>query len=130
LASRSEQSGWPDRVRGTGRVAQRQEAAPCRFNLPKVRSITAPETPTGNRGEDDQYYPQARSPGKERVAPNPKLVTQIPVPGRVVYCSAKGDQAASSGRVCRASASHGASAFAGEPLDRRQRVINNETRWR
>src|SRR5579859_3084538 len=24
--------GWPDRVRSTGRVAQRQEAAPCEFN--------------------------------------------------------------------------------------------------
>lgn len=29
--------GWPDRVRSTGRVAQRQEAAPCGFNCSFAR---------------------------------------------------------------------------------------------
>ena len=32
--------GWPDRVRSTGRVAQRQEAAPCRFKWYRPCRIT------------------------------------------------------------------------------------------
>ena len=28
--------GWPDRVRSTGRVAKRQEAAPSGFKRPKI----------------------------------------------------------------------------------------------
>jgi len=33
-------TGWPGRVRSTGRVAQRQEAAPCGFSCTEINPIT------------------------------------------------------------------------------------------
>ncbi len=52
----TEKFGWPDRVRGTGRVAKRQEAASSGFNRPEKHHLTARAHYLGS-GVDGHHCP-------------------------------------------------------------------------